>query len=179
VPLGRRTGRLAGVIGALAASAVAPSASPAQAIDSTWLVVDTVNRTAELSLVAGLTGVNGALNFNGFRDGGLVFTVPRGWRILIHFSNHDGMLPHSAVVVRDAPVPAAGPLEAAFRHAVTLKLQEGLTAGERDDMDFVADTAGAFRIVCGVPGHADAGMWIRLIVAPEARRPSLSPGGGP
>jgi len=33
--------------------------------------------TARFQLIAGLTGLNGALNFNGFADGGLTFVVAR------------------------------------------------------------------------------------------------------
>ncbi len=45
-------------------------------VDSSWLQADTVTRTATFELIAGLTGANGALNFNGFRDGELTLTVP-------------------------------------------------------------------------------------------------------
>lgn len=154
-------------------------ASP-QRVDSTWLTVDTTSRTAEFKLIAGLTGLNGALNFNGFRDGGLTLTVPLNWRVVLHFSNHDGMLPHSAEVVADGPVPATGAAPAAFSQAVTLKLQEGLTSGERDDLKFVANKAGSYLIICAVPGHAAAGMWIRFSVDGMARRPSIATArGGP
>src|SRR2546422_1114204 len=43
--------------------------------------------------IAGLTGLNGALNFNGFRDGQLTLVVPVGWQTEIDFRNHDGVLP--------------------------------------------------------------------------------------
>jgi uncharacterized cupredoxin-like copper-binding protein len=41
-------------------------------------------------------------------------------------------------------------------------------------MKFVADKAGAFLIICGVPGHAAAGMWIRFTVEAGAERPLLT-----
>src|SRR5437016_13657709 len=41
-----------------------------QPIDAAWLTADTTANTATFELIAGLTGMNGALNFNGFRDGG-------------------------------------------------------------------------------------------------------------
>jgi len=67
--------------------------APSQAIDPSWLSVDATTRTATFDLIAGLTGANGALNFNGFKDGGLALTVPVGWTVVMHFRNHDGMLP--------------------------------------------------------------------------------------
>ena len=162
-----------GVLGVLARALVAQSGSPPR-IDSTWLVTDVPTQTVQFQLIAGFSGLNGALNFNGFGDGGLTFTVPAGWHVVIHFINHDGMLPHSAVVIPDGPVPTIGATPSVFSQAVTLRLQEGLTSTERDDMKFVADKAGSYLIVCGVPGHAAAGMWIRFKVEAGADRPLLT-----
>lgn len=148
-----------------------------QAIDPAWLMVDSARRTAEFQLIAGLTGLNGALNFNGFRDGGLVFTVPVEWTVVMYFTNRDGDLPHSAEVIPDArPIPA-GPVPPAFPRAITIRLEQGLQAGAGDDIRFVADRAGEFLIFCAVPGHGVAGMWIRLTVSSTAQRPALSAAG--
>ena len=165
--------RCLGVLGVLARALVAQSGSPPR-IDSTWLVTDVPTKSVQFQLIAGFSGLNGALNFNGFGDGGLTFTVPAGWHVVIHFNNHDGMLAHSAIVIADSVVPIAGATSPAFSQAVTLRVQEGLTATERDDMKFVADKAGSYLLVCGVPGHAAAGMWIRFKVEAGADRPSLT-----
>ena len=162
-----------GVLGVLARVLAAQSDSPPR-IDSTWLVSDVPTRTVQFQLIAGFSGLNGALNFNGFGDGRLTFTVPAGWHVVIHFINHDGMLAHSAVVIADSLVPTTGASTPAFNQAVTLKVQEGLTATQRDDMNFVADKAGSYLIICGVPGHAAAGMWIRFKVEGGLNRPSLT-----
>src|SRR5947199_10158906 len=63
------------------------AAAPAPAVDPSWLQVDTVTKTVTFQLVAGLTGLNGALNFNGFRDGGLTLTVAVGGTVAVHFRN--------------------------------------------------------------------------------------------
>ena len=162
-----------GVLGVLARALAAQSGSPPR-IDSTWLETDVPTKTVQFQLIAGFSGLNGALNFNGFGDGDLTLTVPAGWHVVIHFINHDGMLSHSAVVIPDGPVPVAGAGTPAFSQAVTLRLQEGLISTERDDMRFLADSAGSYLIVCGVPGHAAAGMWIRFKVEAGAERPSLT-----
>ena len=162
-----------GVLGVLARALAAQSASLPR-VDTTWLVSDVPTRTVQFQLVAGFSGLNGALNFNGFGDGGLTFTVPAGWHVVIHFINHDGMLSHSAEVIPDGPVPMTGAATPAFREAATLRLQEGLTSTERDDMKFIADSAGSYLVICGVPGHAMAGMWIRFVVVASAERPSLT-----
>src|SRR5947208_16965712 len=99
---GRRVGAWAGVAGMVTLLSATSALAQQQAIDPTWLSVDAAARTARFQLIAGLTGLNGALNFNGFSDGGLTFVVPVGWRTELAFRNHEGMLPDSAD--RSAPL---------------------------------------------------------------------------
>jgi len=157
------------------------TAAPAPAVDPSWLQVDTVTNTATFQLVAGLTGLNGALNFNGFRDGGLTLTVPLGWTVVMHFRNHDGMLPHSAEVIPDTHPLPTGPVAPAFARAFTLRLEQGLISEQTDDLRFIADRGGSYLIFCGVPGHGAAGMWVRLAVSGSVRKPSVAatPAGKP
>jgi sulfocyanin len=150
-------------------------------VDSSWLHADTVTKTATLQLVAGLTGLNGALNFNGFRDGGLTLTVPLGWTVVMQFRNHDGMLPHSAEVIPDTHPLPTGPVAPAFARAFTVRLEQGLVSEQTDDLRFIADRGGSYLIFCGVPGHGAAGMWVRLAVSGSVWKPSLAatPAGKP
>ena len=161
-----------------AAAAQAPAAEPraieSGKIDPAWLSYDAATKTLNFHLIAGLTGLNGALNFNGFRDGGLTLTVPRGWTVAIQFTNHDGMLPHSAEVIpATKPVPT-GPVPPAFDGAFTVTLAQGLPPLGEDGMRFIADRVGSFLIFCGVPGHGAAGMWVRLKVSGTAPAPFLT-----
>jgi len=159
---------------ALATRAVAQDGTASPTVDPRWLAADTASKTATLQLIAGLTGANGALNFNGFRDGELTLTVPLGWTVVMQFRNHDGMLPHSAEVIEDThPLPTQ-PVTPAFPRAVTVRLAEGLPSEGRDDLRFIADKGGSYLIFCGVPGHGAAGMWIRLEVSGSVRQPSLA-----
>ena len=142
-------------------------------IDPAWLSVDAPAKAVRFQLIAGLTGVNGALNFNGFRDGGLTLVVPVGWRTEVDFRNHDGMLPHSAeVIAPETPLPTQ-PVAPAIPRAFTLRLAEGLVSEATDTMRFTAQPAGEYLIICGVPGHAAAGMWIRFRVSAAAEAPVL------
>src|SRR5437870_5006081 len=144
-----------------------------QAIDPAWLSFDAAARTARFQLIAGLTGLNGALNFNGFSDGGLTFVVPVGWQTEIDFRNHDGMLPHSAeLIAPETPLPVQ-PVDAAIPRAFTLRLAEGLISEATDTMRFTAQPAGDYLIFCGVAGHGAAGMWIRFQVSASAKTPAL------
>lgn len=157
----------------LACPLAVPARAQEQQIDAAWLSFDAPTKTARFELIAGLTGLNGALNFNGFRDGGLTLVVPAGWATEIKFRNHDGMLPHSAEVISpQTPLPAQPPSPAIAR-AFTLKLSTGLPPGGTDVMRFTAQPPGEYILFCGVPGHGAAGMWIRLRVSATAKAPEL------
>ena len=145
-----------------------------QPVDPHWLSVNATAKTLRFQLTAGLTGLNGALNFNGYSDGGLTLTIPTGWTVEMDFVNNDGMLPHSAIVVAATlPIPAT-PSGAAISRAVTIRPSEGLPPLGKDTMRFTAAPAGDYFIVCGVPGHATAGMWIRLRVSDTAMAPTMA-----
>ena len=165
---------LTGLLLLVAPLCAAQTAAP-QSIDRNWLTVNTTAKTATFQLTAGLTQLNGGLNFNGFNDGKLTLTVPTSWTVVIHFTNHDTNLPHSAEVVDTAKPMPAGPVEPpAFARAVTARLMQGLASGESDSLRFVANKAGAYMIFCAVPGHGLAGMWIRLKVSATEKRPTLA-----
>jgi hypothetical protein len=158
---------------ALMCTLAIPLRAQQQQVDAKWLSFDPAAKTAHFELIAGLTGLNGALNFNGFRDGGLTLVIPVGWKTEIAFRNHDGMLPHSAEVISpQKPLPAQ-PVSSAIPRAFTLKLAEGLPPQGTDVMRFAAQPAGEYLIFCGVPGHGAAGMWIRLNVSATAKTPAL------
>ena len=151
-----------------------PAQTPQVQVDTSHLTVDTATRTATFQLVAGQTKLNSGLNFNGFNDGKLTLTVPQNWTVVIQFANKDPNLPHSAEVVDTTKPMPAGPVDPpAFPRAMTTKLMIGLESGQTDTFQFVANKAGSFMILCGVPGHGLAGMWIRLKVSPTDKRPTL------
>jgi azurin len=159
----------------LAAPVCAAQTTTQSQIDGNWLTVDTTSKTATFQLTAGLTQLNGGLNFNGFNDGKLSLTVPTSWTVVLRFVNHDTNLPHSAEVVDTTKPMPAGPVEPpAFPRAMTVRLMQGLGSGEADSVRFVANKAGSYMIFCAVPGHGLAGMWIRLKVSPTDKRPTLS-----
>jgi hypothetical protein len=68
------------------------------------------------------------------------------------------------------------PLEggrASFSNAMTRMVTEGLPAGQTDQSTFVAEEAGWYWMLCGVPGHAINGEWLELRVDPEAKSASV------
>ena len=99
--------------------------------------------------------------------------MPVGWKTEIDFRNHDGMLPHSAeIIAPQTPLPTQ-PVPPAIPRAFTLRLTEGLVSEATDTIRFTAPPAGEYLILCGVPGHGAAGMWIRFRVSATAEAPAL------
>jgi sulfocyanin len=130
-----------------------------------------------VSLVAGQTPAEGGFNFNGYGHGGMTVTVPAGWTVVVGFRNA-GALPHSAMIAPAAAVRAAAPPAVpVFAGAATPGVSTGLAQGAKATFSFRAGQPGTYAIMCGVPGHAAAGMWDRLVVSAAATVPSVTPAG--
>lgn len=144
-----------------------------------YLEYEPVSRTAYIDIVAtrvsavdSTTISADTLSFNGGRAGSHSVTVPLGWRIVGQFVNRDPMQPHSAIVIEEAYPLATVPPPAAFPQALTRRVEDGLATNVRDEMTFTAAREGRFLIVCGVPGHAEGGQHMRLVVTPEVNVPA-------
>jgi plastocyanin len=145
------------------AAGAAPAASAA---DSQYLKYDAATKTVTFELIAG------PFTFNGFGSGGGTLTVPPGTTNVWNFVQDDGT-PHSAEVASGSgPIPNAGG-DPAIPRAYTKKVVEGMVQGDKDVMRFTAPDTGAYRIICGVPGHALSGMWIWFKVDPKATAPTF------
>lgn len=154
-----------GILGGLAAMVPGTAGSAAAA------------HTVELSIVAGKNAAGGGFDFNGYQRGGMTITVPLGWRVVVHFVNAND-LPHSLAVLpsgaNQQPAPSAAPV---FSGATTKDPATGLPKGAKETFTFEASKAGTFELICGVSGHAVAGMWDKLVVSPTAQAPSVAPAG--
>jgi hypothetical protein len=175
-PASTDSGRTDSAASASAASGSASDSAPsgstaaaapgATAADSQYLKYDAATKTVTFELVAG------PFTFNGFGGGGGTLTVPPGTTNVWNFVQDDGT-PHSAEVASGSgPIPNAGG-DPAIPRAYTKKVVEGMVQGDKDVMRFTAPDTGAYRIICGVPGHALSGMWIWFKVDPKATAPTF------
>lgn len=140
--------------------------------DPAWLKWNAETKTVTFQLIAGVPAAASPFNFNGFTDGKLTLVVPAGATVVMPFVNEDGV-PHSAEVASGTgPIPNMGG-EAAIPRAYTISLLEGLPQGGKDVMRFTAAPNATYRIICGVPGHAPAGMFIDMKVDPAAKEPAM------
>jgi len=132
---------------------------------------DSVAHSARLTIVASLDSSNQALNFNGSSGGDLAVEVPTGWTLQVRMVNN-GPLRHSALVIAaDGELPIA-PRDPVFAGSGISPIERGLAPKAHGTMQFVAKRTGSYGIVCGVPAHAQLGMWLFLVVRDDAPVPS-------
>jgi hypothetical protein len=136
--------------------------------------VDEAGKTIQMDIVAGLTGANGSLNYNGYAKGEMTLTVPVGWTVVMNFSSHDANAPHSLFITDKAPpYPGVMTDEPAIARAYSINLQQGIGPGKSDVLRFPVEKPGRYFMVCGVPGHAAGEMWDHFVVAANAPRPTV------
>lgn len=138
-----------------------------------WVTVDAPGKTVRLALDAAPLAHDTLVAINGERQGSLQVVVPLNWTVQWAWVNSDSGASHSLVVMAEReklPLEGGRPaMDNAWSRAVTT----GLKPGQKDNTTFVADQAGWFWMLCGVPGHAIAGEWIGLKVDREATTVSV------
>jgi hypothetical protein len=152
---------------------IAPVMSQSPADSFPWLVADTSARTVTLDLaVTARAGAQSAV-INGHRSGELRIIVPVGWSVKWTWRSSDASAPHSLVVmVQREKIPLEGG-RPSFSNAMTRMVTEGLRPGQIDQSTFVAEEAGWYWMMCGVPGHGINGEWLELRVDPEVKTASV------
>ena len=142
------------------------AAAPGGATD--WVTGDATAVT--INLVAGEGSANNNWNFNGYANGNATITVPTGATVTMNFTNQDPNMAHSAGVSEKpagpfSATPAATPVFAGAITSNPTSMTDATKTGANETITFTADRAGQFALVCYVPGHAAAGMWINFVVA--------------
>ncbi|MGH2410288.1 MAG: carboxypeptidase regulatory-like domain-containing protein, partial [Chloroflexota bacterium] len=162
-------------VGILAAWAAAPALSllPAGAassngLDQSWVKWDAAAKTAHLTIMAASNNSNSGFNFNGYSSGQWTITVPVGAKVQVSFINK-ASLAHSIEVTPYDKRMLPGNFPLAFSGASVPNPGTGAAKMSKPQtFTFTADKAGMYALVCGVPGHAVAGMWDVLKVAKVA-----------
>jgi len=160
-----------------AAVTSAPGATPpSPAHMPTWAT--TTGQVVHLSLISGWNNANAGFNFNGGAYGQMVVTVPLGDRILATYRNNVSVFHDVDIIAYTNPLPShsATPAFAGSRsplpHFTPGKPLPPMTGPQT--FSFVAAKAGTYMIICGVPGHALAGMWDTFVVSPTAKTASVT-----
>jgi Sulfocyanin (SoxE) domain len=143
-----------------------------------WVAVDPATQTVTLTLEVARPAGAASAHINGEHDGSVQVVVPRGWTVQWRWKNLDESAPHSLVVmVEREKLPMEGG-RPSFTNAMSRSVTSGLPAGGTDNTTFVAEDAGWYWVLCGVPGHAIGGEWIGLKVDPAATGVSVKRKGG-
>lgn len=136
-----------------------------------YLKVDQTTRTAIVTLIAGYPATDYQFNYDGYRNGALVLTVPVGWQVTIQCANHS-TVPQSCAVVADGK--SAQPVQAGWS---TPDPNRGLDPGQSASFTFTPTNAGDYRIASLVRGSEASGMWLELKVV-SSGTPALTAAGG-
>src|SRR5579864_2422467 len=157
--------------GALLALPTVPMATPRahasalRAATQSWVQWDTAHKTAHLTVTAAYDQTGGGFNFDGYNLGHLTITVPLGAQVVVSFTNK-AALAHSAVITSFADRALAGNFPLAFKGSASPNPTTGTASLSTPQVfSFIANKVGTYALVCGVPGHAAAGMWDRFVVA--------------
>ena len=143
----------------------------------TW--VTTAGKTVHLTLIADYNSTNAGFNFNGAAHGQMTVTIPLGATVDATFKNSAQGTMHDVVVIPYTKTLPASATSPAFHGAAspTPSFSAGgstASANAAQSFSFVAGKAGRYLLVCGVAGHAIAGMWDNLVVSPTAKTASVS-----
>ena len=134
-----------------------------------WYGVDHDAKTVHLTVTAGAIPDNNYWNFNGHIKGELAITVPVGYTVTIDFVNEDPIMAHSLGISSELSNFAMPPApEPVFAGAITENAESMIDAtasGGSETIQFVADTAGEYSMVCYIAGHTTLGMWLYFNVS--------------
>jgi hypothetical protein len=151
-------------------AAPTPPAGGGTASVPSWMRVN--GNQIEMDIVAGASPDNNHWNFNGATNGSMTITVPQGAQVTINFRNADPAMAHSiGVAPATTPPPATPAAEPAIPGAISenaTDIAQATLTGERETITFTASQPGQYTLLCYVPGHGLAGMWVRFNVGGEA-----------
>lgn len=158
---------------AAAAPARPAGATMGDMVMTDWFHVDDANRSVHMTITAGLTDVKNYWNFNGGSDGDMTITVPEGYAVVLDFVNNDPAMAHSVGIHEMAANWGIVQPDPVFEGAISsnpASMTEATMPGQSETLSFTASTAGEYAMVCYIPGHTAAGMWIRFNVSSDGSK---------
>ncbi|MGH2344788.1 MAG: sulfocyanin-like copper-binding protein [Chloroflexota bacterium] len=152
-------------------------ATYAAAAPPTW--VTTQGKVVHLTLIAGYNNENSGFNFDGAAHGRMTSTVPLGATVDVTFKNSARGEQHNVVVIPYTKTLPASSSSPAFPGAATPtpKFTRGSapqTTGAARQFSFTAGKTGRYTLICGIAGHAIAGMWDTFVVSSTAKTASIT-----
>lgn len=145
-----------------------------------WMSVDHEAKTVTMDIVAGKTDAYNHWNFNGYAKGEATVVVPVGYTVTINFKNDDPVMVHSLGIgpLEDTFPAMFTDVKPAFEGAMSSNPTDMTNAtkpGASETLTFTADKAGDYAMICLIPGHAMAGMWIKFSVSADGQAGLIAP----
>jgi hypothetical protein len=123
-----------------------------------YIHTDPAAHMVVITLVAAYPAGDYQFNYDGYRNGTLVITIPVGWQVTVQCENR-GTVPNSCAVVRGSH--DLTPIEPGWS---TPDPTRGLDPGRSATFVFSPSISGSFRIASLVGGNEASGMWADLEV---------------
>jgi len=164
------------VLGSGGIAALATHAGGARAA-TTPVWVTTQGKVVHLNLIAGYGSANAGFNFDGAAHGQMTVTIPLGDTVDATFTNQALGAAHDVVLIAATRTLPAGASTPALAGAASPRQgfgQRGPSSSPALKFSFVAGKAGNYMLVCGIAGHALAGMWDNLIISSTAKAASVT-----
>lgn len=141
-----------------------PAAPPTTFNPHKWMQYNVKTKTVHLLLEASVNHF-GSLAFDGYANGFMTITIPKGWTVDATFINEQVLLKNSAMIVPFAQLQQGGPFTPAFPGATSPDPITGVSHGVVQHFHFVARQDGKYAVVSAVPdGQSDSGMWAYFLV---------------
>jgi sulfocyanin len=142
-----------------------------------YVYVNAAQKKAVLQVVAAATPASSGFNFDGYANGHANFVVPVGWSVTLEFANRSA-IPHDVALTKSLKVPLTPVAPTGELGPVAIPgpttLAHGISASSGTlAKPFSSNAPGRYYLVCGVPGHVQAGMWDYLTVSAAAAQPSI------
>ena len=143
----------------------------------TW--VTTQGKVVHLTVIAGYNNTNSGFNFDGAAHGQMTVTVPLGDTVDVTFKNNAQGAQHNVVVIPYTKTLPASGSSPAFPGAASPTPTFTRGSGPRNasaprQFSFTAAKTGKYLLICGIAGHAIAGMWDTLVVSRTATAASVA-----
>ncbi|AWR96786.1 sulfocyanin [Acidianus sulfidivorans JP7] len=138
------------------------------------LPYDASNHTVFLYIVSLSTG--NPFNFNGTSNGQLHIYIPAGWTVIVYYTNQESIPHNFNILQNDTATPNNANILADGKFLLNVGTTsstyetQGISSGASASGSVVVP-AGIYWIVCGIAGHAEAGMWGVLIASTSVTVP--------
>ncbi|HXT38119.1 MAG TPA: PQQ-binding-like beta-propeller repeat protein [Chloroflexota bacterium] len=137
-----------------------------------WEYANQETQRLVIDVTAGATSANSGFNFDGYAKGNANFIVPAGWDVSIIFTNKSA-LQHNVAIATSIKTSPPAVIPSVLGPQETLPELGTATGSPPEYINFQATQIGKNYLVCTVPGHLQAGMWIYFTESTTAHVPSI------